>query len=302
MKDPSTENTTKKNVPMKSPARKVRSGIPHYALISLCAFLCCIAVLSLLIVNAGKLSQFGLLQQVYYLVLILMGLTAAVFLFGVLQSSADWTGQILGGTLTLSGSVVGAALVVVGGYYFIPKATSFPLTVYVHGELGHGEIVLRNKGSVSLKLGQEISSEVISENGQAVFPRIPSDFRGQEVPAWVVSDDYEATKPTVTLADSDVDLIVKKKVKRFHLEGTVTDQHENALPGVHVSLPMYRFDTANKWEDMTNEDGVFKLEVTDDHEQMVDLTAAKQGYQTAKFRPTLGNLGMNFKLCPQKCP
>src|ERR1019366_7051425 len=109
-------------------ATKSQGRIPNYALISFVAFLCCFAVLVLLIANADKLSRFGLLQQVNYLVLVLMGLTAVGFLFGVLKSSATWVGKFWGGTLRLSGSVVGASLVVIGGYYFIPKATFFPLT------------------------------------------------------------------------------------------------------------------------------------------------------------------------------
>jgi len=231
-----------------------------------------------------------LLQQVYYLVLVLMGLTAAGFLFGVLKSSATWAGKLWGGTLRLSGSVVGAALVVIGGYYFIPKATFFPLTVYVHGEGGPQDIVLRNRGRVFLKLGPEISSELIGENGQAVFPRVPADFRGQQVPGWIESDDYEASNTTVMLVGSNVDLIVKKKIKHFKLAGTVLDNYGNPLPGVRVSLP------AHHMEDTTDPDGRFEFQVTAEREQTVDLTAEKQRYQTIKLSPTLGDSGVNFSL------
>ena len=203
MTDESARNTRPSNAAANSRAWKRQNRIPNYALISFVVFLCCLAVLLLLIVNADKLSRLGLMQQVYYLVLVLMGPAAAGFLFGVLQSSAAWAGKFLGGTLRLSGSVVGSALVVIGGYYFIPKATFFPLTVYVHGQGGPEDIVLRNTGRVVLKLGPEISSESIGENGQAVFPRIPADFRGQQVPGWVESDDYDASNLTVTLSGSN---------------------------------------------------------------------------------------------------
>jgi hypothetical protein len=249
-----------------------------------------VALLFVLIVNAEKLSRFGLLQQVYYLVLVLMGLSAAAFLFGVLQSSADWAGEVLGGTLRLSGSIVGAALVVIGGYYFIPKETFFPLTVYVRGEGGPQDIVLRNTGKVFLKLGAEINPEVIEENGQAVFPRIPAEFRGQQVPGWVESEDYEASTPTVTIAGSDVDLIVKKKIKHFTLAGTVLDIHGNPLPEVHVTLPEYHLDATTK------SDGRFDFQVTADGEKSVDVSAEKQGYQTVHLSPTLGDSGVTFSL------
>lgn len=281
---------TPSNEPGNPRATKGQDRIPNYALISFVAFLCCLAVLVLLIANADKLSRFGLLQQVYYLVLVLMGLTAAGFLFGVLKSSATWAGKFWGGTLRLSRSVVGAALVVIGGYYFIPKATYYPLTVYVRGESGPQDIVLRNTGRVFLKLGPEISSELIGENGQAVFPRVPAEFRGQQVPGWIESDDYEASNPSVTMDGSDVDMLVKKKIKRFELAGTVLDGHGNPLIGVHLDLPAYRMEYTTK------SDGRFEFQVTAEREQTVDLTADKQGYETMRLSPTLGDSGVNFSL------
>jgi hypothetical protein len=243
-----------------------------------------------LIVFAEKLSRFDLLEPFYYLALVLMGLAAAGFLFGVLHSSAVWAGKALGGTLRLSGAVVGFALVVIGGYYFFPKATFFSLTVYVRGEGGPQDIVLRNTGRVVLKLGPEMTPEIIGENGQAVFPRIPADFRGQQVPGWVESDDYEATNPTVTIVGNNVDLIVKKKIKRFRLAGTVLDKHGRPLPNVYVALPNYHLDYTTK------SDGKFDFEVTAEREQMVDLTADKSGYESMRLSPTLGDSGVNFSL------
>jgi len=273
-----------------SPHARNQSPSPSYAWIFVCAFLCCVAVLLILIAFADKLSRYGLLQQVYYLVLVLMGLTAAGFLFGVLKSSATWVGKFWGGTLRLSGSIVGAAVVVIAGYYFIPKAIFFPLTIYVHGEGGPQNIVLRNTGRVFLTLGPEISSEFIGENGQAVFPRIPADLRGQLVPGWVESDDYEAIGPNVKIAGNNVDLVVKKKIKHFELAGTVLDEHGNPLPSVRIALPAYRMETA------TGSDGRFEFQVTADREEMVDLTAEKEGYQTRRLNPTLGDSGVSFFL------
>ena len=63
--------------------------VPQYARIAFGAFVCCLAVLLLLIFCAEKLAPFGLIERLYYLVLVLMGLTAAVFLFGVLPSKAE---------------------------------------------------------------------------------------------------------------------------------------------------------------------------------------------------------------------
>jgi Carboxypeptidase regulatory-like domain len=270
---------------------KNENTLLKYSLISFIVFLCFGALLHVFIADAEKLSRFGLSVLVYFLILVVLGLGAAVFLFGVLQSSGRWTGKVLGGKLSVSGAIVGAALVVAGGYWFIPKMTFFPLTVYVRGEGGSQDIVLRSTGRVSLKLGAEISSEAIGENGQAVFPHILADFRGQRVPGWVESEDYETPQnSTVLLAGSDIDLIVKKKVKHFKLGGAVLDPHNNPLPEVRITVPEYHLNTT------TDNDGRFELEVTADREKMTDLRAEKRGYQTANFRATLGDTSVNFIL------
>ena len=275
------------------PRRQSGMGrVPRYALISFAVFLCCIAVLLLLIVNAGMLTGLGLTEHVYYLVLVLAGLAVAGFLFGVLPSSATYEGTILGGTLKLGGPIVGAALVVVGGYFFVPKGSTFPLTVYVHGEGGPQEMVLRSSGRVLLELGPDSRSEPIGENGQAYFPAIPSTFRGQEVPAWVESDTYQSIDPRAMrrLDGAALYLTVRKKIKRFELAGTVSDSAGSPMPGVRVALPEYHVECR------TNEDGRFELRVTAESQRIVNLVAQKQGYQTANLSATLGDSGLNFAL------
>jgi hypothetical protein len=275
-------------------ARPRRKGgmrnIPPYALASVIAFLGFLLVLVALIAYAERLTKLGLTEHVFYLVLVLMGLTSAVFLFGVFRSSATFQGNLLGGTLRLGGPVVGAGLVVVGGYFFIPIATTFPLTVYVHGEAGPQDIVLRGSGRVFLKLGPEIVPEPIGENGQAFYPAIPASFRGQQVPAWVESEGYASAENTIKLDGPGIDLTVKKIIRSYKLAGTVLDSKGNPLPGVDVALPHYKLRSS------TDRDGSFEFEVTIESEQPVDLVAQKLGYQTVRLSPTLGDAGVNFSM------
>src|SRR5947209_7005753 len=76
-----------------------RSEIILYAVISLVCFLVGLGVLSLLLWKAETLVKYGLVGNIYYVVLLPLGLCAAGFLFGVLRSYARYTGQQLGGTL-----------------------------------------------------------------------------------------------------------------------------------------------------------------------------------------------------------
>jgi hypothetical protein len=250
------------------------------------------ALLLLLIADADKLTRLGMTEQIYYLVLVLMGVVVAVVLFRVLPSSATYEGTLLGGTLKLSGPVVGAAVVVVGAYFFVPKTFTFPLTVYVHGKGGPQDVVLRNSGRVVLELGPERRVEPIGDKGQAYFPAIPANFRGQEVPAWVESEDYECVDPSPKhrLDSASLYLVVQRKALRYKLGGTVSDAAGDPLPGVRIILPEFHVEAE------TNDQGRFDSEVVAEGQRIVELVAQKHGYKTARLSPTLGDLGFNFSL------
>jgi hypothetical protein len=276
----------------KGEIRHGRRAVPVYARISFAAFLCCLVLLILFIANAKSLSGLGLTDHVYYLILVLMGLTATVFLFGVIPSSATFEGKFLGGTLRLGGAVVGAALVVVGGYYFIPRGFTFPLTVYVHGRGGPSDIVLRSSGHVAIQLGPEVQRELVGENGQAYFPAIPANFRGQEVPVWIESDEYEVAdaEKNQPLEGPALTLTVKEKISSYKIAGIISDKAGDGMAEVRVSLPDYNA------ESITNKDGHYELEVTDTNQRITTLVAQKTGYKTARLNPTLGDSGFNFSL------
>lgn len=263
-----------------------------YSLVALGAFLCCLTVLLLLIFNAEKLTGLGLTGHVYYLVLVLMGAGSAVFLFGVLQSSATYQGRLLGGTLKLGGPIVAAALVVFGGYFFAPKAPTFSLTVFVHGLNGPQDAPLRNSGHVILELGPDIRQAAIGENGEAYFAAIPANFRNEEVLAWVESDTYETVNARIRcrLSASSLQLTIQKKINRYKLAGSISDSLGNPLSGVHVMAPEYGV------QDKTNLNGRFSLQVAADGQQSVEVIAQKKGYTTVRLSPTLGDSGVNFTM------
>ncbi len=90
----------------------------------------------------------------------------------------------------------------------------------------------------SLELGPERKTAEIADGGQAYFPAIPANFRGQQVPAWVESESYESVDPNSKqlLNGSVLYMTVRKKARHFPLAGIVTDQATGGpLPGVRVS-------------------------------------------------------------------
>jgi SEFIR domain/Carboxypeptidase regulatory-like domain len=210
--------------------------IALYGVISLISFLCGVVLLGLMILNADLLGRLGLTGNLYYLVLLPMGLAAAGFLFGVLRSYARYRGKQLGGMLELSGPIVAFLLVVILGFVLVKPITTFPMTVYVHGEASRQDIVLRNSGYVLLDLGGDRRRQPIGADGQAYFHEIPANFLGQEVPISVDSDAFEVieTKQKLRLDGSSIYLPVQRKAG--HLSGWVKDEKGNPVPGATVNI------------------------------------------------------------------
>src|SRR2546430_16916789 len=102
-------------------AQKAKIGeIIPYALVALASFLCGIGVLGLMLWKAEALTKLGLIGNLYYVVLLPLGLCAAVFFFGVVRSFARYKGEQYGGNFVIGRPIVAFVLVVGGGVVFVP--------------------------------------------------------------------------------------------------------------------------------------------------------------------------------------
>jgi hypothetical protein len=278
--DPSTPH---QQVPQQAAPNAVahkpdRSEIILYALISLVFFLVGLAVLSLLLWKAEMLVKLGLVGNLYYVVLFALGLCAAGFLFGVLRSYAHYTGEHLGGRLELGGAIVAVGLVVSGGFVLVPKPPStFPLTVYVHGEAARNNLILRNSGRVFIDLDGDRQSRSIGENGEAYFPAIPDKFRGHEVPVWVDAKGFESTTANEKQRVDGANLYLAVRKKSGHLSGHVQDPDRNPIPNAELNVAgiSVHSDSAGHFELMIPGD---KLE------QEMNLQAVALGYKTQHYK------------------
>src|SRR5208282_607036 len=171
------------------------AGSLFYAIVSLIAFLIGLAILSVILWNAQLLVTLGLTGNFYYVVLLALGLAAAAFLFGVLQSYALFKSRDGWGVLELGGPIVGCALVVVGGFYLVPNPLPFAITVFIHGEGGIHDLVPKDSGEVLMELGSEVRKQEVGPDGVVYFTNIPPSYRGQEVALWVNSMQFESVHP-----------------------------------------------------------------------------------------------------------
>jgi hypothetical protein len=154
----------------------------------------------------------------------------------VLRSYAVYTGKVEGGSLELGGPIVAFVLVVVLGFYLIPDPQSFALTVFVHGETGRQDLILRNVGSVLLDLGGDRRREMIGDKGQAYFAGIPSNFRSQSIPVEIEAPGYELVTPDSTIKVEGDSAYLAIRPKAAELTGYVRTEAGQPIEGATVSV------------------------------------------------------------------
>ena len=156
--------------------------------------------------NAQLLAAFGLTGNYYYAVLLALGLAAAAFLFGVLQSYARFNGRNGWGVLELGGPIVGSALVVLGGFYLVPIPLPFAVTVFVHGEGGIYDLLPKDSGEVVMELGLSTTTDPM---GHFEFT-IPGDRLRPQMDIGIATSGYEFAHYTVVPNSEHVVLALKK--------------------------------------------------------------------------------------------
>lgn len=148
-----------------------------FAVISGIGLLISISLLMAFITFAPRLNQYGIGNNVFYVLLVPLGLSSAAFLFGTMNSWASYHSKELGGALQMGGPIVGAALTVVGGFFFTPEA--IPLQLVVRPTLVSEPSRLIFDGTVQIDFGRIRRTQPLTSTGEATFLDIPAEFRGE---------------------------------------------------------------------------------------------------------------------------
>jgi hypothetical protein len=178
-----------------------------YAIVAAVMIVIGIGLLVLFVLFAPRLVPADILNQFFYIVLIVWGLVCALVLFGVIKSYARVTYKHLGGAIELGGPAAFAALVVVGGFWLVPRTDTFTLTLRPHGP---GAPVITS-GNIRVELGSlSPYTSDINSNGEAVFKAIPHKFWGATVKVLPQVDGYKDDYQTVVLDKDAIDLNLEK--------------------------------------------------------------------------------------------
>jgi hypothetical protein len=155
----------------------------------------CLATLGIFLLVGWYLLKNPVLlsNQAFFVLLILLGLSAAAFLFGALRSTARLTGQQFGYEIELGGPVVIAVLVVAGGFYVAKQPDDFYFVV----QLRNGESqVIPDVADSTIRVDFSANHELHRfSDGQAIFLHVPMNFRNAEVPIEFNSPRYSLKEP-----------------------------------------------------------------------------------------------------------
>ncbi len=166
----------------------------YYILCSVCLFFALILLWGM-VTRAQIFVQYGLLDQFYYIPVVLLAVCAALTLFGFLQSRADVKGAKMGLNIKLGGPAGFAVLIILFAKLFFPPALDFDMTVYVHALNNPSIVPLKNTGTVTLCLENDPRTQPIGSQGAVLFRHIPAEFRGLDVLLRVENSSWQLDPP-----------------------------------------------------------------------------------------------------------
>ena len=172
------------------------------------AFLLSFLASGVLIFFGRRLEDLGITGNIYYIVLVPLGLSSAAFLAGAMKSYASYKspGTTPYGTLNLSGPIVIFVLVVGGGFIMpnLTKKSQFDVKLrIVSKDKSTNEF---NEGFIIVYVGKALNRYYVHE-GEIVVPNIPEALNNKNITIDPKIDNYELAGPKEVLVARDKDYI-----------------------------------------------------------------------------------------------
>lgn len=172
--------------------------------------------------------------QIFYFLLVMIGLIASGFLFGALKSHAKYSGKVYNGTLELGGPTVLFIIVIYLGIRFSSTPQNFTLKFTVFGSAGKNELV--NKGMIKVLFNKPDSS--IIENGTASFTDVSTDIQGKSVTVIPIVAGYYTSDQDVVVPNngSAIEIHLRKKPDSTLVSGIVVNMKGQPVPEAVVTM------------------------------------------------------------------
>ena len=186
-----------------------------YAILSGAGLLIAIALLFVFIKAIPTLSQYGIQGNIFYVLLVPLGLSTAAFTFGAMRSYAQFKGHVFSGTVEAGGPFVAAVLVVIGGFQLTKQPESFQVVARL--ETLEGRPV--TEGYLTIFYGNASNRQPVAANGTANFNDIPSAYRATGTKVRLESSRYELNSPETSYPLAVSPLVVQVKQQKGYTDG-----------------------------------------------------------------------------------
>jgi hypothetical protein len=209
---------------------------PHtYLIVSAAGLAIAVGLLLFLVFGASRIMAAGLDHRVFYVLLVPLGLSAAAFAFGAMNSSGSFTQH---GTrqVGLTGPAMFAALVVVGGFFLVPQGGPRSLVVRVDRDAAAGGGPVAG-ASVSLDWGSQRIVQITDGSGQASFVGLAPGPSLIDVTVEASGHVSERVSLASVPLNGAVRFELAAREQLTRVRGTVFDRATGApLPGVALSF------------------------------------------------------------------
>jgi hypothetical protein len=227
----------------------------------------------------GKVSD-EVDQRIFYLILILFGISASAIVFGVMNTYAVLTGKKQNVQLKMAGPGVGVILIVLGGLYLPQKPAEKNITIRVFDWKKNPV----TQGDVKIYLNEYIRTQSIDKMGQALFSGIPADMTKNKMKIEVSSPGY-ATKSYDTLLTSSkpLELMLPLTTVVF-ISGKVKTAAEMPIKGVEINVDGTRYYA------ISITDGSYNLRLEEyTLGDEITLTTSHKNYEDKTFSLTINS-------------
>lgn len=147
--------------------------------------------------------------QIYYFLLVLIGLIVSGFLFGAFKSHAKYTGKVYNGTLELGGPAVVFIIVIYLGIKLASPPAVYTLRFTVFGT---DKSQLINKGMLKVLFDKPDSTQIL--NGSAEFSDVSTGLQGKQVTVIAEADSYQTAAQSVNISSdgspTEIHLVARK--------------------------------------------------------------------------------------------
>jgi hypothetical protein len=183
----------------------------------------------------------------------------------------DWFSR----KLVIAYILSGLTLLSFAGYTYYIHSLPFSVTLQIHGQRGQNDILLRNRGSVQLQLGQKIEQADINQKGEVYFKELPARYKYTRVIARLTNTEGEPIQLVDSLIYLSSDSIQFTKAKILGLDllqGYIRD-FRTKMPVSNAIVQIQSIKT------LTQPDGFFTLHIPPALQmKFQDVRITKKGY------------------------